>query len=647
MSNRIYMEVKIQNDSDAALTCFKKQLATASGWDGTWVPDSKVNAVILPGQSAEWRVEGELVAKPILGGAPISGAEARVWYRVGNTGGELYVHVNSPLVESQYGNTFHVWAPPGFEASHSGGQKGANNRARLTIRLRRSAKRTVPGFKPSVNGLHFSNHDWSPNLPAMTVGSLWNQLLARLGGKAANELGIGHVDDNWLPLTQASQGMCGGMVYTVMDYYYQRLLPPDQTTPPQSASDELFQFIRQRLLDSFDIFGTGFRWLAYSSPHYPSGDEGVLQTLGLARGRAWVSLREEWPKIRDDIDAGRLSPVGLVQTDSLDIGANHQVLGYAYKQSGQSVDLWIYNPTTPGDHIDDQVLRFDITDTTHAIRVQRLSGGEEIVNKRIYAILHLEGYQPKAAPRGHLPLPPHVVTLAAGTPSYRVVAGTATKEDQTPCKETVRWGLWQVTTAQTFEVQTSGFTRPGGGPLAVTWEVGGQKLNANAGKLQLGVGGRMHALDYAVGQSDLMLTLTSGSGASEDYEVSVKANVAEPDHSASGSASAAFDSAGLIDGLYPGDLEKWGRCLKRLVPDRADWNVFHMPGPDPKFNVGDWLARVRDHIDSVPDLKPDARAAVGKLVDLRAQQPGVQIPFASKAVDVSAPTLNVSRRFIR
>lgn len=646
MSNRIYMEVVIQNESDVTLTCFKKQVAHGD-WTDPWYPDSKTNAVIPPRQSAEWRAEGELLAKPLFGGAPTTGAEARVWYRVGNTGGELYVHVDSPLIESQYGNTFHVWAPPGFEASHSGGQKGANNRARLTIRLRRSARRAVPHFAPSVNGLHFSNHDWSPNLPAMTVGSLWNQLLARLGGAAANKLGIGHVDDNWLPLTQASQGMCGGMVYTVMDYYNQRLLPPDQTTPPQSASDELFQFIRQRLLDSFDIFGTGFRWLAYSSPHYPDGDEGVLQTLGLARGRAWVSLREEWPKIRDDIDAGRLSPVGLVQTGSLDIGANHQVLGYAYKQSGQSVDLWIYNPTTPAAHIDEQVLRFDITDTAHAIRVQRLSGGEEVVGKRIYAILHMEGYQPKVAPRGHLPVPPHVVTLSADNPTYTVVGGTTGKEDHTPCGDKVRWGLWPVATAQTFTVETSGFTRPSGGPLAVIWEVGGQKLNANSGKLQLGIAGRTHALDYAIGQAGLMLTLTSGVGASEDYEASIKVTVAEPDHSASGSAIAAFDSAGLIDGPYPGDLEKWGQCLGKLIPGRADWNVFHMPGPDPKFNVNDWLARIHDHINSIADLKPDARAALGKLVDLRAQQPGVQTPLVSKAANVAAPALNVSKRFIR
>jgi hypothetical protein len=98
-----------------------------------------------------------------------------------------------------------------------------------------------------------------------------------------------------------------------------------------SEANLLFQFIRGRLLDSFDIIGSGHRWLGYSSPHYPNGDEGVIQVTGLARGRAWVTYRDEWPRIRDDIDAGRPSPIGLIQTDSLDIGRNHKVLAYAYQ----------------------------------------------------------------------------------------------------------------------------------------------------------------------------------------------------------------------------------------------------------------------------------------------------------------------------
>ena len=54
-------------------------------------------------------------------------------------------------------------------------------------------------------------------------------------------------------------------------------LPPEQTTAPNSPNDALFEFIRDRLWDSFDVGGEGHRFLGYSSPHYPNGDEGVIQ----------------------------------------------------------------------------------------------------------------------------------------------------------------------------------------------------------------------------------------------------------------------------------------------------------------------------------------------------------------------------------
>ncbi len=76
----------------------------------------------------------------------------------------------------------------------------------------------------------------------------------------------------------------------------------------------LSEFIRDRLWDSFDVDGEGHR-LGYSSPHYPNGDEGVIQAVGLTRGRSWIAHREAWPQIQQNIDGGNLSPVGLIQTE--------------------------------------------------------------------------------------------------------------------------------------------------------------------------------------------------------------------------------------------------------------------------------------------------------------------------------------------
>jgi hypothetical protein len=385
--SRIRMAVEIRNESRVPLVWNRDELSSG-GWTDPWYPSRP--ARIEPGASAEWRAEGDLFL------APTSGTEGRVWYDVADdTSRQLYVHFNSPLIESDYGNTFHVWAPPGFEAAYSGGQ---GHDARLTIRFRDTARREVRGFTPSVNGFQFSN-SWAPGLEAMTVGFLWNRLLDELGADAAGPLGIARVDDGWLPITEAAAGMCGGMVFAAMDYFAAGERPPAGTTSPTAAADPLFQFIRDRLLDSFDIGGSGHRWLGYSSPHYPNGDEGFIQAAGLARGRAWVTYREEWPRIRDDIEAGRLSPLGLVQTDALDVGQNHQILAYAYEQSGQAVKLWVYDPNVPG--VDDLALEFDLTDTAGGIDVTRVAYPPTASPRpRIFCIFRTNGYNPHSPPGG-------------------------------------------------------------------------------------------------------------------------------------------------------------------------------------------------------------------------------------------------------
>jgi hypothetical protein len=205
-------------------------------------------------------------------------------------------------VESQYGNTFHVHAPKGFYAAYvdAYGQK-KGNRAILEISFRNTRRVKVPGFSPSKKAFQFANH-WSDQLPVVTLGSLWNRFRDAISADLADALGIGTMPEDWMPITHANAGLCGGMVYTVMDYFYARQLPPvaakdahDEFVAPDSGSDPLFQHIRQRLLDSFDFTGRGHRWLSYTSPLCPDDDEGVLQTLGMMKGKSWVTYREEWP----------------------------------------------------------------------------------------------------------------------------------------------------------------------------------------------------------------------------------------------------------------------------------------------------------------------------------------------------------------
>jgi hypothetical protein len=107
--------------------------------------------------------------------------------------------------------------------------------------------------------------------------------------------------------------------------------------------------------------------------------------------------------IRELLDLGQLVPLGLVQSAEFDIGANHQVLECAYRQDGQVVQLWIYDPNIPGQEqspakADNVYLEFDITDTSNGITVTRHNSRVEDYENRIYAILHMDNYAPHATP---------------------------------------------------------------------------------------------------------------------------------------------------------------------------------------------------------------------------------------------------------
>ena len=100
------MVVEIQNETNTTLRWSRDELSSGS-WTKPWYPSRR--AVIAPGEVAEWRAEGDLF---IL---PTAGCEGRVWYDIDGAAGQLYVYFNSPLIESQYGNTSHVTAPGGYE----------------------------------------------------------------------------------------------------------------------------------------------------------------------------------------------------------------------------------------------------------------------------------------------------------------------------------------------------------------------------------------------------------------------------------------------------------------------------------------------------------------------------------------------------
>jgi len=176
----------------------------------------------------------------------------------------------------------------------------------------------VPNFLPSTHGLHFVNY--YPHEPELTV--------TLPGGKL-------------LPIGDAANGLCGGMVFTVIDYFLAHQPIPADTQPP-SAGSPLYEFIVKRLIDSFNLPLGIARYLELMEPVFPDVGLG----FGLP-GRASVMIHDEWPRIQTMLDSGQLVPLGLIKVKSdkpEDLCQNHQVLTYGYDLDGTQLSLWLYDP---------------------------------------------------------------------------------------------------------------------------------------------------------------------------------------------------------------------------------------------------------------------------------------------------------------
>ena len=62
--------------------------------------------------------------------------------------------------------------------------------------------------------------------------------------------------------------------------------------------------------------------------------------------------RPQWPRVRRELDAGRLAALGLIRVPSrnpLRLGENHQVLAYGYglDEPSGSLLIAIYDPNHP------------------------------------------------------------------------------------------------------------------------------------------------------------------------------------------------------------------------------------------------------------------------------------------------------------
>jgi hypothetical protein len=192
-----------------------------------------------------------------------------------------------------------------------------------------AVERSIPGFLPSTAGFHFMNR-W-PSAPTL-------RFAIRIPGPVpvGLELRIG----------DAANGLCGGMAFATRDRWTRREAPPPDREPPAEGS-VLFREIVRRQIDSLELGVAVARF-------YRAG-------AARDRTRARIAVREVWPAIRGEIDAGRPAVLGLVHVASADprrLTANHQVLAYGYTLDAPAgrVGLRIYDPNHP----DDDTIRLEI-----------------------------------------------------------------------------------------------------------------------------------------------------------------------------------------------------------------------------------------------------------------------------------------------
>jgi hypothetical protein len=230
------------------------------------------------------------------------------------------------------------------------------------------ASGAVPGFLPSKYGFRFVND--FPHVPVRRIG---------IPGVFS------------VPIGDASNGLCGGMAFAARDYFEAKRTPPADAAAPSSGP--LFDYLVKRLFDSFNLPYGPARYLELMSPYLSDG-ESLWSRLGIApHGRAWVTVKQEWPKVQAEIDSGHPSPLGLIRIKSsspFDLKHDHQVLAYAYSQTGTQLTIRLYDPNWPGR--DDRTIAFSVADAT-----KPLTSAVYPDDGPVYALFRV-GYRPATPP---------------------------------------------------------------------------------------------------------------------------------------------------------------------------------------------------------------------------------------------------------
>jgi hypothetical protein len=190
---------------------------------------------------------------------------------------------------------------------------------------------SVPNFLPSTNAPLFGNGPW-PAGTNLNI-SIW---------------GLPSVS-----IDATRMGLCGGMSFLTRDIFEsgtEQLRNRDSSRIPGGLAGHVLD----RLVQSFDGGAVVARWLADTQA---LDHDTIFRGAGLYR-----RTLGECPGITADVDAGVLSPIGLILVESFgpwDVFQNHVVLVWKYERDGDILTLHTYDCNRAGN--DNVTITLDIS----------------------------------------------------------------------------------------------------------------------------------------------------------------------------------------------------------------------------------------------------------------------------------------------
>jgi len=161
-----------------------------------------------------------------------------------------------------------------------------------------------------------------------------------------------------ISIGNAAAGLCGGMVFTALDYWHAATVSPTIRPVP---GEPLYRYIVRRLIESWHLpVGVAEYYQCMNLPDGDTGFDVLGRHIVIDHGLAWRTIQVQWPRIRADLDSGTPAALGVVTVASskpADLALNHQVLAYDYERSGAEVSVRVYDPNRA--KRDDIWIRFD------------------------------------------------------------------------------------------------------------------------------------------------------------------------------------------------------------------------------------------------------------------------------------------------